>query len=68
MTSKGQATARKSYHNVEALRTRFLPTNIARTAKEKPESTDDNCYLLSAKLNSHLRPELPENSQMKSAT
>ena len=67
MTSKVQAIARKSYDNVEALRTRFLPTNLARTAKEK-QSTDDNCYLLSARLNSHWRPGLPKNSQMKSGT
>ena len=58
---------RKSDDNLEDLRTRFLPANIARTAKEK-QSTDYNCYLLSAELNSHLRPELPKNSQMKSGT
>ena len=67
MTSIVQAIARKSYDNVEALRTRFLPTNIARTPKEK-QLTDDNCYLLSAKLNRHLCPEVSKNSQMKSGT
>ena len=67
MTSIVQAIARKSYDNVEALRTRFLPTNIARTAKEK-QSTDDNCYLLTAKLNSHLHPKLPKNSPRKLGT